>query len=534
MAEHRRDNAAASTQAASVPLDSTGVPGLDEVLGGGIQRGSLAILAGPPGGGKTILAHQIAFAAARSGRRTTILTAFSEPTNKLIAHMRPFAFFDETLLGQSLDVLSIQQFLRQGLEAAANEIIGVVRAGNAELVVLDGFRGVRETAEQPEEARRFVYDVSNRLSLLGITLLLTSEANARDVTFFPEATTADILLGLAFDAVDTRERRTLEVLKVRGAAPLPGQHTLTIGDEGVTIYPRLEARVARLAGVNRPLAAPRTLAAPSERNVPPASPAETDGAREPYGSIPTGIPGLDSLLGGGFARGTSTLVVGGHGAGKTLFGLQFALQGARLGEPTLFLTLHETTEQLLRLAQPFQWGEELRGALDMGTLTVLRTPPIELCADVLAGNLLMLLDQKRAHRLVFDDVDEIALALAGYGYTHRFHGFTAALIEALRLGGVTSLLTQYLATERRASSGRGAGLADTLSDNLLWLRRTARRDDLRRSLAVVRLALSRRSGTHHAITIQVPEGLMALASARTEGEHGSGAREGKKREEREE
>src|SRR5690348_314198 len=103
MAEHRRDNAAASTQPASVPLDSTGVPGLDEVLGGGIQRGSLAILAGPPGGGKTILAHQIAFSAARSGRRTTILTAFSEPTNKLIAHMRPFAFFDETLLGQSLD-----------------------------------------------------------------------------------------------------------------------------------------------------------------------------------------------------------------------------------------------------------------------------------------------------------------------------------------------------------------------------------------------------------------------------------------------
>ncbi|MGH2517750.1 MAG: RAD55 family ATPase, partial [Ktedonobacterales bacterium] len=250
------------------------------MLGGGIQRGSLAIIAGPPGGGKTILAHQIAFAAARSGRRTTILTAFSEPTNKLIAHMRPFAFFDDALLGQTLDVLSIQPFLRQGLVAAIDEVVNVVRATKAELIVLDGFRGVRETAEQPEDARRFIYDVSNRLSLLGITLVLTSEANVRDTAFFPEATTADVLLGLAFDAVDARERRTLEVLKVRGTAPLTGRHTLGIGDEGVTIYPRLEARVARLVGVNRPLGAPGAPSAQTARALPDATRADSDQERE--------------------------------------------------------------------------------------------------------------------------------------------------------------------------------------------------------------------------------------------------------------
>src|SRR5271165_4110366 len=112
MTEQPSDTPASGNTSLVVPLDPTGVPGLDEVLGGGIQRGSLAILVGPPGGGKTILAHHIAFSAARAGRRTTILTAFSEPTNKLIAHMRPFAFFDQDLLGQTLDIFSVQQFLR--------------------------------------------------------------------------------------------------------------------------------------------------------------------------------------------------------------------------------------------------------------------------------------------------------------------------------------------------------------------------------------------------------------------------------------
>lgn len=494
MTEHR-ETSEASSPPAPVPLDPTGVPGLDEVLGGGIQRGSLAILAGPPGGGKTILAHQIAFSAAQSGRRTTILTAFSEPTNKLITHMHPFTFFDEALLGQSLDVLSIQQFLRQGLEAAASEIVGVVRAAKANLVVLDGFRGVRETAERPEDARGFIYDVSNRLSLLGITLLLTCEAHVRDVAFFPEATTADVLLGLAFDAIEAHERRTLEVLKVRGAAPLTGQHALAIGKDGVTIYPRLEARVARLAGVDRSPALPRVPSAQTEQ------------------AAPTGVPGLDPLIGGGFGRGTSTLVVGGRGAGKTLLGLQFALQGARSGEPGLFVSFRETAERLMLKAAPFQWADDLHGALDSGMLTVLRTPPVELQADALAGSMLALLDELQARRLVLDEIGEIERTLTASGYAQRFHDFIAALVEALRLRGVTALLMQHLAAKRRSTLVQSDDPAGTLSDNLLWLRQAPRRDGLRRSLAIVQTSLSNRSGAWHRITIQPPAGIVVLDAA---------------------
>ncbi len=528
MTKRRYDMAPSSAPPAPIPLDPTGVPGLDEVLGGGIQRGSLAIIAGPPGGGKTILAHQIAFAAARMGRRTAVLTAFSEPTNKLIAHMRPFAFFEQDLLGESLDILSIQQFLAQGLAQATEAIIGAVRAANAQMVVLDGFRGVRETAEHPEDARRFVYDVSNRLSLLGITLLLTSEANVRDAAFFPEATTADVLLGLAFDAIGTRERRTLEVLKARGASPLTGQHAVTIGDEGVTIYPRLEARMARLTDAGQPLrapAAPPTLSLQIE---------QTARAADDLDVVSTGVVGLDALLDGGLARGGSALVVGGRGAGKTLLGLQFALQGAQTGQPSVFVSFRETAGQLRRRAAPFEWAARLERALQARTLTILRTLPVELRADVFADSLLSVLDETRARRLVLDGLGEVEHALAASGYTHRFHDFVAALVEALRLRGVTALLTCQVAAERRSALEDQLGAAATLTEYLIWLRLRLRGTHLERSLVLLETAGPVHPNGWHQVTIQPPEGI-AVGSAvgerqvpRERGDAGSGDEVGRR------
>lgn len=529
MTEHRsvRGNGGGNDTEVSepsfIPLDPTGVAGLDEVLGGGIQRGSLAIIAGPPGGGKTILAHQIAFTAARAGRRTTILTAFSEPTNKLIAHMRPFTFFDQDLLGQSLSVLSMQQFLRDGLEDAVGDMVAAVRAAKANLVVLDGFRGVRETAEHPEEARRFIYEVSNRLSLLGVTLLLTSEANVRDVTFFPEATTADVLLGLAFDAIGARERRTLEVLKVRGAAPLPGWHTLAISDDGVTIYPRIEARIARQISRPGSVVAQRAPTAPRDESA-----VELDEG-EP---VMTGVPGLDALLDGGFPRGSSTLVAGARGAGKTLLGLQFALEGARQGEPVLFLSFRETADQLARKTAPFGWDGLLREACDTGMLTILRTPPVELRADALADMLIARLDETRARRLVVDEIGELERALVAAGYEHRFHDFAAALVEAFRLRGVTALLTRQTAAGSRTALEQGIAPLTLLTETLLWIREWADDGHIARSMEILQTAISGRTDVWHPMMIEAPGGIIIhhqdnqrdATGGRNPGGHEPGAR----------
>src|SRR5689334_11839785 len=141
------------------PVDPTGVPNLDSVLGGGIPRGALVIVVGSPGSGKTTLANQLAFAAARRGRRAMVLTALSEPASKLIAHLRSFRFFDEDLVGDDIQFISLQQFLSGGLEATAREVVAAARRSEAGFVVLDGLRGVRGASADPQQARQFLYDV---------------------------------------------------------------------------------------------------------------------------------------------------------------------------------------------------------------------------------------------------------------------------------------------------------------------------------------------------------------------------------------
>lgn len=124
-------------------FELTGVPQLDMVLGGGIPQGALSIIVGPPGSGKTTLACQIAFSAAKRGESVMLLTALSEPTTTLLSHLRSYNFFDATLIGSTVQVYSLKQFLPQGVAATSQEIVAAVRQTNAQVVVLDGFQSIR-------------------------------------------------------------------------------------------------------------------------------------------------------------------------------------------------------------------------------------------------------------------------------------------------------------------------------------------------------------------------------------------------------
>jgi circadian clock protein KaiC len=489
-------------------MDPSGVPNLDQVLGGGIPRGALVIIVGPPGSGKTTLANQMAFAAARAGRRAVVMTALSEPTTKLIAHLRSFRFYDDELVGSSMQFLSLQQFLSGGLEATADELVSAVRHAHAGFVVLDGFRGVRGVDLDPQAARQFLYDVGTTLSVLGTTTIITSEADARDPQFFPEATTADVILGLRYNLDGVRQWRGVEVMKVRGGAPLSGLHGLALSFDGTVIYPRLEARVAAATQGSRV----GELAAPDMAD----DILEQRGELE--GVATFGIPELDALLGGGLTRGTSTLVVGSIGTGKTQLALQFATSGAMAGEPTLYLGFRESRRQLLLKAEPFNLGAEMRAQLAAGgNLSLQRWAPVELIPDIVADHLLQTIDTLGIKRLVVDSIAELERGVAADGGSARAANYLAALVEATRMRGVTALFTREIRQVMAPELDFADNPISVMAENVLLLRKIEYEGDLHRVLSVVKMRFSAHDvSTVREFTITAPEGLRVLAPAESD------------------
>lgn len=433
-------------------LPTTGVPGLDAVLGGTIEPGSLAGIVGPPGAGKTVLASQLIFAAARQGVQTLVVTSFAETQAKLLRHLRGFAFFAPDLVGGLVTLLTLPDLTTTDAPSSSVALGRMIRERGATLVLLDGFQSVEPMLGDPLELRRFLAGVSNQLSYIGATLLVTLTGDAREPTAGGFLTTPDTLIGLTYRLVGTRHLRTLEVVKQRGRAQLPGRHTYRLDAEGVTVFPRLEV-------------------------YPPPQPAALSTERAPFG-----LPELDTLLHGGPHRGTTTVLAGAPGTAKTTLALHWALHEARPEAPTLFLTFREHAPQLVAKGAAFRL--DVGGGVASGALQLLRVAPVELDADQLGAQLVAALERRPA-RLVIDDLAPLLRELGP-----RAHDYLAALGALLHGAGVTALVL----LEIPPFAGFSLNLVDTplgaIGENVLLLQHQSVSGALHRVLAVLRMRLS--------------------------------------------
>jgi len=462
----------------------TGVPNLDLVLGGGgLLRGTIAMVIGPPGSGKTILAQQIAFHRAAQGEVVLYFTGFSETNEKLLAHNRSLAYFDENVIGAQLQMASLPDLLEQGSHEAEEAIVGTARKHSAGLVVLDGFRSMRGFLPDDQAAARFLYSVGAKLALVGTTLLVLVEGDATDRIRDPEQSVCDVILSLHRLVHGGGHRRQIEVLKVRGAAPLSGLHPFTIDARGITVYPRLESVV------------------PTD---PPAWRTERAGF---------GIPDIDSLLDGGLNVGTSTLAAGTPGLGKTLLALHFLAEGARRNEPGLLAGFTETAVQLRQKAGMF--GIDLVAAEAAGTIELLTVPPHDLDADLVAWLIRERVEQRGVRRLVIDSATELE---GGLTSPERAPMFLASLAAYLRSQSVTTYMTVDVPTIVGPELSFAGSPLVVFAENLLLLRYAEYQGELHRLFAVLKMRFSNFDRELRVYNIQDGVGIhVAGAAPRAEG-----------------
>jgi circadian clock protein KaiC len=431
---------------------ATRVPGLDRVLNGGFFAGGAYLIAGPPGTGKTTIGSQMVFAHAASGGVAIFATLLAETHDRMLANLRGYRFVDDALLGERVHVVSLTPALEEGgLDGLLAEARRLVRERRASLLVVDGTAAAEELAPSSLAYARFAQQLQAQSTLLGCTTLLL--ANRRGDEIEAASTNVDGVLLLARERVDGRALRSAEVTKLRGSAHLGGAHDLAITADGVAIFPRLEAAFAGTA--------------------PPALP--------PRDRLALDVPGLDAMLGGGLLAGSSTVIFGTPGAGKTLVGLHFAVAGARRGESVLVAAFRETAEDLAATAGGI--GLELGDHVRSGSVRVLWRTPLELSPDAWAWEVLRVVEEQRPRRLVVDALTDVATFLR---YPERLTTFTTALTNQLRALGVTSLLL----LEIDAIVGRELVLplpaASAAMDNGVLLRSVELESRLRRIVSVLK------------------------------------------------
>ncbi len=390
----------------------TGVPGLDILLGGGLNEFSFNLISGAPGCGKTTMAHQIMFALATPERRALFFTVLGEPPLKMLRYQQQYSFFDTEKVGTSIRYVNLAADLRAGdFNGLLERITREVEDYGPSLVFVDSFRSVIQTGRNGNEGmsdlQYFVQELGTRMTSWMATTFLIGEYQHNDTEANPIMTVADGMLTLSQQQERDAVVRKIRVVKMRGQAHMTGYHTFRITDNGLRIYPRL---------------------------LPPLATDHMQGTTvdaEPR-RIPTGTPGLDDMLHGGLPQGHSMLAVGPSGCGKTILGTRFLQAGAARQEPGVLMCFEKGTARLR--------NAELAAMVRSGLVTVVESRLIDLTFEELEDELLAAIDRTGARRVVIDSLSELSLYLAPEGVRDLREGVFRVL-TSLAKRGVSVLVT---------------------------------------------------------------------------------------------
>jgi circadian clock protein KaiC len=437
----------------------TGVPGLDEILGGGLPEYSFNIIAGSPGSGKTTLAHQMMFAMATAQSPALYFTVLGEPPLKMLRYQQQFGFFDSEKVNRSVRFFNLSDDIASGdLGQVLKRISTEVATHAPALVFIDSFRSVILAEQTGRNSflslQQFIQQLGTLMTSWQATTFLIGEYFAENDPN-PVFTVADGMIWLRQSIERNSVVRKMEIAKMRGAATLAGLHTFRITSSGIHVF------------------APPALGADSGADL----------ASQALTRLSLGVPELDEMLGGGLPRGYSLLVAGPSGSGKSILAGRFLCEGARCGETGVIAAFEQRPNK--------SRGRAITELIDSGRVGVIDTRALNMSVDEIAALLIAEIHRLKAKRVVIDSLSGFELALAPT-FREDYRESLARMISALATTGATVLMTSEL--EDRYDDLRFSPYGTAfLTDSIIVQRYIEVDSQLKRVMAVVKVRASNHS-----------------------------------------
>lgn len=362
-----------------------GIPGLDYILGGGFPENHLYLIEGDPGTGKTTLALQWLLEGRRHGE-TGLYVTLSESKNELCAvaashgwSLEGIGLFELNSLEERLqgeDQYTVFHPAEVELSETTKRICELVNTTQPSRVVFDSLSEMRLLARDPLRYRRQVLALKQFFAGRKCTVILLDDRTSEETDLQLQSISHGVVLLERLSVEYGGARRRLTVSKMRGLQFREGYHDFSIEQGGLVVYPRLVASQHRQDQALAP--APRRAAL-------------------------SGIQALDSLLGGGIHYGTSTLVMGPAGSGKSTLVTQYAETLARHGEKVVCYVFEETRENFLERAQGL--GMDLSSHLESGHIVVEQIDPAEISPGQFAHKVRSAAEDGDARVVIIDSMN---------------------------------------------------------------------------------------------------------------------------------
>ncbi|HEX7884408.1 MAG TPA: ATPase domain-containing protein [Phenylobacterium sp.] len=441
---------------------ATGIGGLDDILGGGLKRDRVYLFEGSPGTGKTTAALSFLMAGAAAGEKVLYVTLSEtevELRDTAASHgwtLDGVEVFELAPPENLLDEAQQQSLLYSSdleLGETTRLILDAVERNRPSRVVIDSLSEIRLLAQGSLRYRRQVLSLKHYFATHGATVVLLDDLTAEIADKTVHSVAHGVIRLEELSPEYGAERRRIRVTKYRGRKFRGGFHDFTIKTGGLEVYPRL------VSGEHR-----------------------TSFGRSP---LPSGVPGLDNLLGGGLERGTACLILGPAGAGKSLLALQFALAAIERGEKVALFVFDEELGLLFERTRAF--GFQLEALREKGDILIEQVDAAELSPGEFTARVRQSVERSGARTVIVDSLNGYQAAMP---QEHYLLLHIHELFQFLNRQGATTFLT--VAQHGLVGEMKSPVDVTYLADTVLLLRYFEAIGQVRRAISVVK----KRAGMH--------------------------------------